>query len=406
LVASGAFAADSPQLGSGDVILIRVLGNQDLSLQLAVQAGGEIALPLLGRVTAEGLTPAALEDELERLIAEKEIDSHPDVSIEVTRWRDVIVSGAVRAPGGVAWQPGLTAAAAAALAGGERPDLTGLLGESLSALQAIESQAALEGRLRSLSAAEARLTAEIPFLASADFPDVSRPDPVIAFPATVMGESFTDLRKTQSDILASSIVLERARHASLLQRRDAVDSQIVALEGRVDALERQEALIAEEQQGLATLESSRLVPKPRLLEIKRDSADVAADRLEAIAELADARRERAEIGLSIDTFGQSLTRDLSTELADLRSERAEIEGRMPASRQAAALAAEQAPDLDRSAGDERFTIVRTIAGGVDIHPGSENEVLLPGDQLRVGRPAGEGIRGAWVKGDQAAEAKD
>ena len=371
-----------------------------------MQAGGEIALPLVGRVRAEGLTPAALEDELERRIAEKQINSHPDVSIEVTRWRDVIVTGAVGAPGGVAWQPGLTAAAAAALAGGERPVLSGLLGESLSALQAIESEAALEGRLRSLAATEARLTAQIPFLAAPGFPQASGPDPVIAFPASVMGGSFADLRAAQSDILASSIVLERARHTSLLERRDAVDSQIVALEGRVDALERQEALIAEEQQGLATLESSRLVPKPRLLEIKRDSADVAADRLEAIAELADARRERAEIGLSIDTFGQSLTRDLSAELADVRAERAEVESRMPASRQAATLAAEQAPGLDRVAGDARFTIVRTTSAGVEIQSGSENEPLLPGDQLRVGRPAGEDFRGAWGTGDETRGARD
>jgi hypothetical protein len=383
---AGAAFAQAPALGAGDSIMIHVLGHDELSREASVQAGGEIALPLFGRVSAEGLTPGALEEQLERLMLEREIDSRPDVSIEVTRWRDVIVSGAVGATGAVPWRPGLTAASAAALAGGERSLPSGLLGEALTALQAIEAQAALAGRLRALAATEARLEAQLGVVGSEGFPTSDPPYAEIAFPPSVAAANLSGLRAAETQIFASFIVLERAQHASLLERRSAIVSQIEALVGRVDALEEQEALIADEQESVTSLEASGLVPRPRLLEIQRERADVAADRLEAIALLADARRERAEIELSLDTFGEALVRDISLELADARAQRAEIEARMPASRQAAGIASEQSPGLDRDAGDARFTLLRATSSGLDIRPIRENEPLLPGDLLRVGRP--------------------
>lgn len=112
-------AGDSQyELGSGDVISIRVFGEEELTFkELRLTDAGTFSYPFLGEVRAAGKTAAELEATLiEGLIGDYLID--PKVSVSVLQYREFFINGEVKSPGGYPYQPGLTLRKAVALAGG------------------------------------------------------------------------------------------------------------------------------------------------------------------------------------------------------------------------------------------------------------------------------------------------
>lgn len=104
-------------LGSGDVIKITVFGQSDLSLETRLSNVGVIRYPFLGDITLVGQTVA----QIERLIDEGLRGDYlvdPSVSVTVVEYRPFFIDGEVSKPGGYPYQPGLTVAKAAAVAGG------------------------------------------------------------------------------------------------------------------------------------------------------------------------------------------------------------------------------------------------------------------------------------------------
>lgn len=106
------------KLAAGDVITIRVFGEDDLSREkIRLTDAGTIPYPVLGEVKALGLTIG----EIERTIT-KGLDGryliNPRVSVTIEEYRPFYINGMVERPGGYPFQPGLTVLKAASLAGG------------------------------------------------------------------------------------------------------------------------------------------------------------------------------------------------------------------------------------------------------------------------------------------------
>lgn len=88
---------DTP-IGSGDLLHIDVFDVPELSRDVRVSDTGEISYPLVpGRIAAAGKTPFQLETDLERLLIENGLVSHPQVSVFVREQNSqpVSVVGAV-----------------------------------------------------------------------------------------------------------------------------------------------------------------------------------------------------------------------------------------------------------------------------------------------------------------------
>ena len=110
---------DGYLLGTGDVIYIRVYGEDDLTMRLAVPDDGTVRYAFVGDFALEGKTIDDVEAEItRRLKGDYLID--PQVSVSVVEYRDFFVQGAVGRTGGIPWQPGLTVRTAISLAGGLR----------------------------------------------------------------------------------------------------------------------------------------------------------------------------------------------------------------------------------------------------------------------------------------------
>lgn len=109
---------DNYRLSPGDVIIVSVLGEKDLSGPLTVGAGGSVALPIVGSVQVIGKTLAETRD----LIAKtyRDVIREPYVSValdEPSSKRRVYVGGAVEKPGSVMLPLGSTPAEAVVAAG-------------------------------------------------------------------------------------------------------------------------------------------------------------------------------------------------------------------------------------------------------------------------------------------------
>lgn len=118
----GAEGASDYRISAGDTLEVAVWGYEDLSRTVIVRPDGNISLPVVGELRAQGITP----DELARQVAGSlsRWVKNPRVSVIVKSFaqHQVFVLGAVARPGAYPLQPGLTVAEAIALAGGFTPN--------------------------------------------------------------------------------------------------------------------------------------------------------------------------------------------------------------------------------------------------------------------------------------------
>jgi polysaccharide export outer membrane protein len=109
----------SYRLGPKDQIAIKVYEVPELNVEVRVAENGQVNLPLIGEVPAEGLTEAGFAQQLKELLEAKYVN-RATVSVEVreARSRPILVVGAVRTPGNLAFPGRWTLIEALAAAGG------------------------------------------------------------------------------------------------------------------------------------------------------------------------------------------------------------------------------------------------------------------------------------------------
>lgn len=93
-------AQTSYVLGPQDVINISVLGEPDLSRKYTIEQDGTFTFPLIGRVTAKGMTLRGLEQELKKQLAAGYL-KNPQVTVAVEAYQSqrIMVWGQVNQPG-------------------------------------------------------------------------------------------------------------------------------------------------------------------------------------------------------------------------------------------------------------------------------------------------------------------
>jgi polysaccharide export outer membrane protein len=119
-------ALSSYRLGAGDVVTIRVFGEEDLSKEkIKLTDAGTVPYPVLGEIRVLGMTVGDLERMITNGLRGRYL-VNPRVSVQIDEYRPFYINGMVDKPGGYPFQPGLTIRKAASLAGGfkERASLS------------------------------------------------------------------------------------------------------------------------------------------------------------------------------------------------------------------------------------------------------------------------------------------
>lgn len=120
-VTTGYAPVDEPyRLDAGDRLRVVVFGQEGLTNTYAVGANGSITMPLIGAVSARGLTPAQLAAAITARL-KKGYLREPYVAAEVESYRPFFILGEVAAPGQYPYVPNMTVESAVAIAGGYTP---------------------------------------------------------------------------------------------------------------------------------------------------------------------------------------------------------------------------------------------------------------------------------------------
>ena len=106
------------RLSAGEQVRIITVGETSLTGDFRISDSGNIAVPLLGSVHANGLSPTELGTEIARELRDKKLFKDPSVSVEVLEYRPFFVLGEVNHPGQYPYQPGMSVLTAVAVAGG------------------------------------------------------------------------------------------------------------------------------------------------------------------------------------------------------------------------------------------------------------------------------------------------
>ncbi len=113
---------ENKTVGPGDVIEIRVGGQEEISGAYEVAEDGTIRFPWIGDVKVRGSTLAKISADIEARLADGWL-KQPQVAVRVTERlnREVSVLGQVKEAGSYPFKPGLTLMQAISLAGGMNP---------------------------------------------------------------------------------------------------------------------------------------------------------------------------------------------------------------------------------------------------------------------------------------------
>lgn len=110
----------SYKLGAGDLITIRVHGEEDLKREkVRLSDAGTISFPFLGELRVKGMTVGALEEAITNGLKGRYL-LNPRVTVMLEEYRNFFVNGHVERPGSYPYVPGLTVRKAISIAGGFR----------------------------------------------------------------------------------------------------------------------------------------------------------------------------------------------------------------------------------------------------------------------------------------------
>jgi len=111
-------ALSSYRLNSGDVISIRVFGEDDLTREkIRLTDAGTVSFPMLGEIPVVGRTIGEIETLITQRLKGRYL-VNPRVSVWIDEYRSFFINGMVEKPGAYPFQPGLTVRKAVSIAGG------------------------------------------------------------------------------------------------------------------------------------------------------------------------------------------------------------------------------------------------------------------------------------------------
>lgn len=377
--ASETTEAPTIRLGIGDALAVTVFGRPDLTGVYPVGVNGMMRLPLIGRVAAAGLTLDELEGELSTRATEV-LDFQVAVTVDVDRFRPVLVIGEVVRPGEQVYLPHMTARTAFAQAGG-RPSLSMLPGATASTMALAERDLwRAQATLRSMVIRQAAIDALLRDADQLTLPRELEPHRTAAQVAEQVAR--------QNAVIASERAF-RARTEDATARQSAqLEEEMAALAEEGQSLQRQAEQVNRELGNMQSLADRGLTTSSRMLDLRQMKETVEAARHRQVAALTRARQGQVRLELAqveADTLWRRGLQDEHYRLSrEIQISRADLEA---ARNQLIALSegvnATTAADSGPEATALRYVVTRNGPDGprdmvVDAHT-----PLLPGDVLEV-----------------------
>lgn len=373
------------RLGPQDLLRVRVvLWDEDalgfelwpaVSGDYTVGPDGAVLIPLAGAMRAEGLTAAEVSDAVSRALESRlGLIEAPEVAVEVVEHRPFYVLGDVDRPGAYPATPGLVAAQALALAGGQvRATSLGL--DPLGPVRDAGALRGVSAEIARALAREARLAAELAGREALDAPPRARhPDGAAAMEAVMASE--------RAILAADRDAVEREVEA-LEDLQALLSAEIAALEAKLAGQAEAVALARETYTNTQSLVERGLSRAPQLAAAQRSLIELEGSELDLQTLIFRARQRASEA--ERDIVGLRARREARA-TAELQEVRAELD-RLRARRETLARVLAEggtATLADDLVLETRFEVLRGAGGedAVRLEAG-EATAILPGDVLTV-----------------------
>ncbi len=354
-----------------------------LNGEFIVDASGNVSLPLLGDVKAQGLTPAELSNRIsDRLQARVGLADRPDAAVEVSEYRPFYIVGDVEHPGKYPYRPGMSVLQAVSVAGGwQRIVDPNLLRLEREAIMSRGDLRVVGAERDTLLARRARLQAELADKATIDFPaeltQVSGSDQITREEQLIF--------QTRKDRLQSKI-------DSLTRLKALLENEVTALQSKGTALDQQVSLVRKELDNINSLVSRGLSYSARQLQLEQNIAQLESTRVDVDLSVVRTRQdiskaERDIVDLGHERRGDILTdlRKTEARLAELAQKAATAQSLIHDSEVTAPAAIDQRADAE--AQQATLTVLRRGDDG-NVHEITvrETDPVEPDDTIKVQRP--------------------
>jgi len=363
------------RLMPGDTLGILVFDQKDLSGDFVIDSAGKIVVPLAGAEKVAGLTL----EEAQQLIQKRLSDGllvHPTVSVRVTQYRPIFVTGYVRRPGNYPFISGMSVRAAIATAGGEGEpgqQPTGAVSKEADAILADERVRQLETDHLALFIRKVRLEHQRD--GTADF---VMPQPV-GF--DVLSAKFTSVYASENDAFTILVDAYQRQLKVLQDQRPHIQAEIEAVKAQIDDVKQRLTIVSDRAAEYEDYAARGYVRKPVVTDAQIQKSLVQAELSRLQADLAHLRQNMGDLEVRKEEVKANYMRQTLTDLQDTSQRLLEIDATLDTARQLRHL---RAREIGFSA-DEEYTVrvTRTRPDNVVAFNATEDTELEPGDVVEI-----------------------
>ncbi len=377
------------QLAPGDVVEISVAAMPELRQRIPVQPDGTIIVPMLGAVTAAGLTPLVLQERVETAFAAKILRQRMpdgrerivliqpgDVTTAVVEYRPIYVSGDVLNPGQYAYRPQMTARHAIALSGGPST-VRGRPGQSgVDIAEAEREYRTATSALAKEHVVSWRLAAEL------DGSETIKEQPLGYL--SVSAASLADFLRVETRYLQVRLKEAKNERTYLESMVRQAGEQVATLTTQVQGEQSGLQADMEELDRVNKLFGTGSLPSPRVTDSRRAVLLSSTRRLQTIANLTQVKQQRDEFLWRLDKVDTQRRIDVLRESRESQLRMTELRARLDGAAEKLRVLGQMVV-LETGANVARpgVTIIRKARANWDRIPASEDTELMPGDTVEV-----------------------
>jgi polysaccharide biosynthesis/export protein len=382
------------RLNSGDMIEVSIAGMPELKTRTTIDLDGNVMVPVVGSVSAAGLSIGGLLEKLRAAFADTAISvrgsdgrtvinpvAPEDVSVSIAEYRPVYVSGDVLRAGEVSYRPGMTVRQAVSMAGSYDLARFRVNNPYIEAINYNSEYSVLSAELRQEEERKKLIYSELNMEGEdkTSSASASASAPVgggVRTPASYLAEQFRaqddDFEKDVAHLRKTTNRLD-SRSSSLNEQKSKEEE---GLKADIEDFERAKALL---EKGTTSIQ--------RVTDARRAMLLSATRALQTEAEAARASLERDEISRSAQKLQDQRRIRLLTELQDNAAKIMRLQAQLRGAKEKLLLVGSlKSAWTDGKKARPQLTIHRGRDKETEQIIASEDTTLLPGDAIEVSLP--------------------
>jgi polysaccharide export outer membrane protein len=365
------------RLMPGDKLGVLVFDQKDLSGDFVIDGAGEIMLPLAGAAKVGGLTLEEAQQLIEKTLSEG-ILVHPTVSVKITEFRPIFVTGYVRKSGNYPFISGMSVKAAIATAGGEGNPNSGEYRSSAlaeaDAIMADERVHQLETDRLALILRKARLECQRDEKAT----NFMMPQ-LVGFDGDSL--KFMSVYASENNNFESLVESYQSQLKVLREQSPRIGAEIQAVNTQIDDTNQRLAIVSERLDEYQDFAARGYLRKELVVQMEIQKTSIQAELARLEAELAHLQQNMGDLQIRKQEVKANYKRQIVNDLQDTSQRLLNIDATLGTARQLRRL---RAQEIEFTAQEYAVQVTRTRPDNVTTTFSATGDTKLePGDVVEI-----------------------